>query len=572
MTASLKISAGNFTDKGKKGSNQDCQGFRVAEGSLLQTKGAVAAIADGVSSSEYGGEAAVACVRGLISDYFSTPESWSIKKSDQKIFTSLNGWPYRRGDTGVMIHRSRVSTLSAVIFKSTTAHVFHVGDSRICMLRQGNLEQLTVDHRNWVSVEKNYLSRAMGIDIQLQIDYSRFAMEPGDIFLLTTDGVHDYISEKELISTVLSSPNDLNKAAALVVRKAMEHDSPDNLSCQILRIEQLPSQDADEVYKQLTELPFPPELSEGMILDGYRVIRELHASSRSQLYLALDTDTGLNVALKTPSANFVDDPSYIERFTMEEWVGRRIENSHVLKLYEPTRRRRFLYHIAEYLPGQTLRQWMHDNPAPELEEVRAIVEQISNGLQAFHRQDMLHQDLKPENIMVDKSGTWKIVDFGSTKVAGIEEIDTPVYRSDLLGTKNYTAPEYLTGKAITSGSDIFSLGVITYEMLTGHLPYGEMPSNWKRKHWDQLQYIPARNYLESIPQWFDGMLKKAVTPEPLTRYQELSEFIYDLRNPNNALVCKDQRPLLERNPTVFWQGLSAVLLVINLLLIFFLVR
>ena len=566
--SNLQISIGNFSDRGIKPSNQDNQGIRIGEGPLLHTKGIAAAIADGVSSSEHGAEASYACVLGFLEDYFSTPETWSVKKSVQQVCTALNGWLYRQGDAAGAIHRGRVSTLSAVVFKSTTAHIFHIGDSRIYRIREGRLEQLTVDHRTWISTEKNYLSRAMGVDTHLQIDYRREVLEIGDLFLLSTDGVHDYLSDKELITTVLSSKKDLTKAAELVARIALQHGSPDNVSCQIIRIDELPSQDADEVYKQLTELPFPPDLHEGLILDGYKIVRELHASPRSQLYLAIDADTGLQVALKTPSVNYEDDPAYIERFTMEEWVGRRIDNPHVLKVYEPTRRRRFLYHVAEYLPGPTLRQWMHDNHQPELEEVRAIVEQIAHGLQAFHRQEMLHQDLKPENIIIGNRGALKIVDFGSVKVAGIAEIDTPVYRSNLLGTKNYSAPENLADRAGSNASDIYSLGVITYEMLTvGHLPYGEIPSNKNQIDFSKLSYIPSRDFNDNIPDWLDGMLKKSVSPDPTNRYHELSEFLYDLRNPNSALIFKDRRPLIERHPVKFWQSLSGLFAVVIVVLL-----
>ncbi len=559
--SSLAISCGSFTDRGAKAANQDHLGFRAPQGAFLTTKGMAAAIADGVSSSERGGDAAIACVSGFLSDYFSTPESWSVKKSAQQILNALNSWLYRQG-LGAGDRQNPISTLSAVICKSTTAHIFHVGDSRIYRLRGESLEQLTVDHRIWTSANKNYLSRAMGSDIQLQIDYARHNLEAGDYLIMTTDGVHDFVQAGDYQELLSASGQNLDKAAELLVRRAAANNSPDNLSCQILRIDSLPSQQADEVFQQLTELPFPPELQEDMILDGFRILRELYASKRSQLYLAIDTDSNEEVVIKTPSANYVDDVSYIERFTLEEWVGRRLDNPHVLKVFEPSRRRRFLYHIAEYLPGQTLRQWMHDNPGPTLEEVRLIIEQIAAGLQAFHRQEMLHQDLKPENIMVSETGTWKIVDFGSTKVAGIAEIDSPVYRPDMLGTKNYTAPEYITGATVGNAADIFSLGVIAYEMLTGQVPYGPLPSSWNAKTWQATCYIPAKDCNGAIPQWFDGMLRKAVHPDPSNRYHELSEFLYDLRNPNQALAFKDNRPLLERDPLTFWRGTSAVLAVL----------
>jgi len=564
----LQISIGSFSDKGVKAANQDSLGVRLGEGSLLKTKGIAAAIADGVSSSEHGAEASYACVLSFLVDYFSTPESWSVKKSVEQVCTALNGWLYRQGGIHTNAYRGRVSTLSALVFKSTTAHLFHIGDSRIYRLRQGVMEQLTVDHRIWISAEKNYLSRAMGVDTHLQIDYQRHSIESDDVYLMSTDGIHDYLSESHMLSIILDCKKDLNKAAELLARSALGNGSSDNVSCQILRIDELPVQQADEVFSQLTELPFPPDLYESNILDGYKIVRELHASNRSQVYLAIDQDTGLKVALKTPSVNYNDDPSYIERFTMEEWVGRRIENPHVLKVYEPTRRRRFLYHVAEYLPGLTLRQWVHDNPKPQLEAVRGIVEQIAQGLQAFHRQEMLHQDIKPENLVIDEQGHLKIVDFGSVKVAGIAEIDSPVYRSNLLGTKNYSSPENLADNPGSNASDIFSLGVICYELLSGgNLPYGELPDSKSKIDYSKLGYIPCRDHNPSIPPWLDGMLRKSVHPDPSKRYHELSEFLYDLRNPNSKLATDDHRPLLERNPLRFWQGLSATLALLVLVLL-----
>jgi len=569
----LEVRIGQYSDKGSKATNQDFYGAMLPQQPLLDTKGIAIAIADGISSSEHGHVASESCVTGLLEDYFCTPETWSVKKSVEQVLTALNTWLYSQGRHELNHHRGLVTTLSAMVLKSATAHLIHVGDSRIYHLRQGYLKQLTVDHRTWVSKDKNYLTRAMGADTRLQIDYSKQALETGDLFILTTDGAHEYLSSEELLGIVRDNRNNLNKAAELVVRQAQTNQSPDNVTCQLVEVIALPSQKPDDVYNQLTELPFPPELGEGMLIDGYRIIRELHVSSRSQLYLALDTGTGLNVCLKTPSINYQDDPAYIERFIREEWIGRRVNNLHVMKIYEPARRRRFHYHIAEYIEGTTLRQWLLDHPRPLLEEVRRLVEQIAQGLQAFHRLEMLHQDLKPENILIDKSGTVKLVDFGSAKVAGIAEIATPVIQSNLLGTRDYTAPEYAGDRPGSNRSDIYSLGVIAYELLTGELPYGEMPTQW----WSErlkanLKYTPVSDYNNAAPAWLDGAVKKAVHLDPDKRYAELSEFLYDLRHPNPGLNSADPRPLLERNPGRFWQGVSVILFGIIIFLLVLLAR
>src|SRR6185436_11397973 len=178
------------------------------------------------------------------------------------------------------------------------------------------------------------------------------------------------------------------------------------------------------------------------------------------------------VALKMPAIDLQSDAELLERFMLEEWIARRLNSPHVLKPYPRTRERRFLYVAMEYVEGQTLAQWMIDNPQPHLETVRGIVEQVARGLQAFHRMEMLHQDLRPQNIMIDRTGTAKIIDFGSVSVAGIEEQARAAEPSRILGTLQYTAPEYFVGDAGSERADLYSLGVITYQMLSGRLPYG----------------------------------------------------------------------------------------------------
>jgi serine/threonine protein kinase len=330
------------------------------------------------------------------------------------------------------------------------------------------------------------------------------------------------------------------------------------LTVQVVRIDELPDREASDILGQAEDLPCPPLLDARMDFDGYRIEREIHASSRSHIYLATDTSDGRSVALKTPSIDLRGNPAYLRRFRMEEWVARRIDSPHVLRPRTRARRRTYLYVATEYIEGQTLTQWMIDNPKPSLETVRGIVEQIGKGLQAFHRTEMLHQDLRPDNIMIDKTGTAKIIDFGSTRISGIAD-DPPYSVNEILGTPQYTAPEYFLGEGGTSGSDIFSLGVIAYQMLTGHLPYGaDIAKARTRAQQRKLRYRSALDENRDIPAWIDGTLRKAVALDPNRRYGELSEFIFDLQHPNKKLETA-RWPLMQRDPLLFWKACSAVL-------------
>lgn len=571
MSSQLRISVGQHSDKGRKETNQDFHGVYIPQEPLLTSKGIAIALADGISSSELSHIASETAVKSFLEDYFCTSEAWSVKKSAEQVLNATNSWLHtqtRQSQHRYDQDKGYVCTLSAVVLKSTTAHILHVGDSRVYLLRGKTLEQLTKDHRHWISQAQSHLSRALGISPELEIDYHALSVDKGDIFLLVTDGIHEYVAPDLLIDLIHANEHDLDKAAKEIVDKAYTQGSTDNLTAQVVRVDELPSQDANAVYQQLTELPFPPVLEARMMFDGYQIIREVHASSRSHVYLAFDNETNTQIIIKTPSIDLRADPVYLERFLMEEWIARRINSAYVLKPCLQTRKRNYLYIVTEFIEGQTLTQWMIDNPKPNLEIVRRIVEQIAKGLLAFHRMEMLHQDLRPENIMIDSTGTVKVIDFGSTRVAGIMEITTPIGRNDLLGTAQYTAPEYFLGESGTPRSDMFSLGVITYQMLTGNLPYGTQVAKSRTKtSQSRLTYRTLLDDEREIPVWIDDVIRKAVHPNPYKRYEELSEYLYDLRHPNKAFLNKTLPPLLERNPVLFWKSVSYVLTIIIAILL-----
>jgi len=571
MSTNLKITVGQHSDKGLKEINQDFHGVYVPKEPHLTTKGVAIALADGISSSDVSHIASEATVVGFLEDYFCTPEAWSVKKSAHQVLMATNTWLHSQSQRSHYSYdkdRGYVCTLSAMVIKSTTAHIFHIGDARIYRYHEHALEQLTEDHRMWVSPGKSYLSHAMGVYPQLELDYMNFPVEKGDIFIFATDGVYEYAHPQFIIKAIKQHRFNLDLAAKVVVREALEQGSKDNLTIQIVRIDELPLQDVDQLQQLLTDLPFPPVLEEGQIFDGYKLIRNIHTTHRSHVFLAEDTSNNKKVILKTPSIELRGDMPHLERFMMEEWIAKRINSPNVLKAHVQGWKRKFVYNVTEYIEGQTLTQWMIDHPKPDLQIVRDIVAQIAKGLRAFHRMEMLHQDLRPDNIMIDTDGTVKIIDFGSTMVAGIMEIDSPLERQHLLGTFQYTAPEYLLGEIGTPRSDQFSLGVIAYQMVTGKLPYGAEVAKTKTKaQQNKLKYDSIYYQQREIPAWVDEAIRKAVDPDPLKRYEEISEFVFDLHQPNKAFLNKTRPPLIERDPLLFWKGLSFILTVIIVFLL-----
>jgi serine/threonine protein phosphatase PrpC len=563
MANRLEVSIGQHSAKGRKDINQDFHGALVPEPPALVMKGIAIALADGISSSAVSHIAAETAVKSFLTDYYCTSDAWPVKTAAQRVIAATNAWLHaqtKRGPGLYDLDKGYICTLSAMVLKSRTAHLFHIGDSRIFRIAGNGLEQLTEDHKLILSPQESYLARALGTKPHVEIEYRAVPVEPGDVFILATDGVYEHVNARFMTRTIEERAGDLNLAAQGIAEEAYKRGSEDNLTVQIVRVDGLPYGEADDFLSRPADLQPPPLLEARMEFDGYRIVREIHATSRSHIYLAEDMADGAAVAIKVPSIDLRGDPAYLKRFMMEEWIARRLNSAHVIKPHPQTRKRNYLYAVTEYVEGQTFAQWMIDNPAPSLETIREIVAQIAKGLRAFHRKEMVHQDLTPGNIMIDRNGTAKIIDFGSTKVAGVIEAGPAPVADEILGTVQYTAPEYFAGGTGTPCSDLFSLGVIAYQLLTGKLPYGaEVAKTRTQSQQRRLRYTSARYYNPSVPDWIDGALKKAVHPDPGKRYQALSEFEYDLRHPNSDFMPRNHIPLLERDPLLFWKVLSLIL-------------
>ena len=199
MSRELKISVGQHSDKGRKETNQDFHGVLVPEEPLLGLKGIAIVLADGISSSTVSRIAAESAVKGFLTDYYCTSEAWSVKTSAQRVLAATNSWLHaqtRRSQHAYDKDKGYVCTLSAMVIKSTTAHIFHVGDSRIYRVSGNALEQLTNDHRVIISSQQSYLGRALGVNPQIEIDYQSHQVEKGDVFVLATDGVYEHVSAR----------------------------------------------------------------------------------------------------------------------------------------------------------------------------------------------------------------------------------------------------------------------------------------------------------------------------------------------------------------------------------------
>jgi protein phosphatase len=574
----LTVCLGGYSTAGNREVNQDA--FAVKDPYLeseKKIKGIVACVADGVSCSNKGQQASHTSVTQFITDYYSTHYSWNVKQSASKILNSLNSWLYQHNQDDVK-HNGLITTFSSVVIKSNTAHLLHVGDCRIYRYRNDKLKQFSRDHSRDTYNNNTVLTRALGMDCYLDIDYQTVSLEVGDLFILCSDGVHDYLDDQRLQSHLKQlsenvTTQEFEQLAKIVCDDALTNGSDDNISCLLIKVTSLPDADLNELFSHLSNLIIPPALQVNNEIDCFKIDKILHEGARSHVYLATDKSNQNKVVLKMPSLNFEDDEQYLLGFYKEQWVGQTIRHKHVMSIANNIKGSAFLYHICEYVEGISLRKWMQENPLPSLQVAVDIISKIVSAVRVLQRAGMVHRDLKPENIMISAEHEITLIDFGTVRVNGFEEIVKEQEEAPL-GAVDYIAPEYLNDGQSSSLSDLFSIGVIAYELLCGHLPYpdNQAQSLDRARHYTWV-YQPIKNHRRGLSNSLDNVLQSAVSPSPEGRYNSMSEFVKELSTIKETKAVKEvAKSLLERDPVKFWQWLAIIFVGISAVELFALIN
>lgn len=570
-TPKLKVCIGGYSTAGKRSVNQDAFAVKDPYSPLEKsTKGIVACVADGVSCSNKGQQASHTSVTQFISDYYSTNKNWDVKESASKVLNSLNSWLYQHNQDDLR-HNGLITTFSSLIIKSNTAHLLHIGDSRIYRFRAQKLKQLSHDHSRAVYKQNPVLTRALGMDCHIDIDYQAIPLQVEDLFMLCSDGVHDYLDNNTLSGYLSTLSQDANtkafeQLAQTICDDALAQGSSDNISCLLIKISTLPKADLSELFAHLNSLIIPPALQVGNEIDCFRIDKILHQGVRSHVYLATDKSSNKSVVLKMPSLNFEEDLNYLLGFYKEQWVGQSITHPAIMSIAANIKNSVFLYHICELVEGISLREWMQRNPIIEQQQAYDIVTKVVNAVRVLQRAGMVHRDLKPENIMISDQGEVKLIDFGTVKVNGFEEIEKE-QQEEPLGAVDYIAPEYLNEGQSSSLSDLFSIAVIAYELLAGHLPYpGNQGQSLDRARQYSWIYQPIKTYRPELSNRLDNVLQKALDPDPLKRYSSMSEFVAELSHvQKKQQLTEPKKTLLERDPIKFWQWLAFIFIGVSAL-------
>lgn len=556
----LKLDIGHYSESGPREANEDRFGIVTPSGADLACKGVLLAVADGVSGSLGGQEAAQYTVRGLMADYYATPDTWPVSRSLNQVLMAVNQWVASQARKRAEL-AGMACTLTALVLRGSRYHLAHAGDTRAYRLRGDSLEQLSIDHV-WDRPDlRHVLTRAVGLEDHLVLDHAEGDMAVDDLFLVMTDGIWSVLDNEKIHSLCLLH-QDCQLLAKALVQEALRAGGRDNATAVVARIREIPPASLEDLHGETKILPSAPALKPGQILDDFLIKSILHKGNMARLYLAQDLHRERTVVLKTPNPLRRDDPALHEGFLHEEWLGKRLLSEHVVEVLPiPPGRRSALYYVMSHHPGHTLAERLSKGQHFTVSQVVDIGRQLLKGLGALHRLDILHRDIKPDNLLLNGDGKLRILDLGAAaSVRPHEQRGNP-------GTPSFMAPERFSGKAASPQSDIYAVGVTLYHLLIRRYPYGEIEPF---QHPPFREPVPASRYRPDIPDWLDDTLRKACARQAAHRFETVEEFLLYLERGNAQPARLPSTPYLERDPVAFWRGLSLVLILIILLLLYLL--
>jgi serine/threonine protein phosphatase PrpC len=560
----LEVSLGHATQAGRRSTNEDFVGMVTPEEPERGTRGLIAAIADGVSGSEGGREAAEYAVRGLLADYYATPDTWPVTQSLDRVIQALNGWVQKQGSVRPELS-GMATTLTALVLRGRSYYFSHVGDTRLYLLRAGVLARLTTDHV-WDRPEMQHvLTRAIGLDSRLAIDHGMGQLERGDVFLLACDGVWSSLTEYDIATCLTEAAQqrvDANHAAHALVNAALAAGSGDNCSALVLRLDALPEEDLNGALQLSQQLPVPPRLKPGQILDGHVVEALIHASATTLLYRVLDPKSQRQLVLKTLHPDRANDAQERAAFAQEEWLARRV----VARFFPQViaaEQKNYLYYLTTWHEGQTVQQKLDAGGHFTVPEAIAHGARLARAVGALHRRSILHRDIKPANVHLGADGELRLLDLGVAQ-SGLDE--APGLRASQAGTPSFLAPEQFSHAPPSRQTDMYATGVTLYYMLTRHYPYGEIEP-FQRPRFGEP--VPPTRYRPDLPLWLENVLLKAVARDPANRFETAEELLLALeRGATRPLAAPAPAPLATRYPGMIWQAIAIISLVINLLLLY----
>ena len=554
---SLQLSFAQASATGPRAENQDALRLVTPAPELAASKGYLFALADGVSQCADGGLAARASLQALALDYYATPATWGVAQALDRLLLAQNRWLRAQGNGQPLL-----TTLSALVLRGRRFTLAHVGDCRVYRWHAGQLQCLSEDHVWDQPGMQHVLKRALGLDQHLLVDYLEGELQPGECYLLVSDGVWASLGDQH-IQAVLREQPDLQLAVDTLVASAHLNGSQDNASAMLVQVEQPGTANLGDTLAQLQHWPVPEPLRAGQSIDGWQV-EQLRAHSRQSLLYRVRDGQGQAWLLKTLPPERRQEPGAAQGLLLEEWFMRRVAGRHFPELHACSQRQQLYYVMREY-PGQSLAALLAENGPLPLAQWLELARQLLQAVGVLHRRNLLHRDIKPDNLHLGCDGQLRLLDFGLAYCPGLCE--DPQHA--LPGTPSYIAPEAFDGQPPSPRQDLYAAGVTLYHLLTGHYPYGEVEV-FQRPRFGQ-PVNPAR-YRPDLPEWLQHNLQQAVAADPAQRFETAEHWLLLLERGDRQELPGRPRPLLEREPLKVWRTLAVLSLLINLILLLTLLK
>lgn len=561
---SLKFEIGQSSLTGPRARNEDYVGVVTPANTQLSIKGAMLAVADGVSGNAGGGEASEMTMRTVTSDYYATPDTWEPLTSLDKVLTAANRWLIAQANA----NRDMVgmaTTLSLLVLRGQRYYSAHVGDTRIYLLRDGKLKQLTTDHV-WDRPEmRHVLKRAVGLDRHLEVDYAEGTLQVGDVFALMSDGVWDVLGEQN-IHKAMALYDSPQMICDHLTKLAIEKGSTDNSTAVAARITQLGEESLSELLADGKHLVVPNKLQVGETIDDFEVTEVLYESRASLLYKVRHLNSRQLFVLKTLQPLLANDVDSCNGLLNEEWLAKRVVSQYVPQVFPVAAEKRSkLYYVMSWHEGSTLQQRLDSGHHFTVAGVAKVGIDLLRGIAALHRLNIVHRDIKPDNIHQATDQRLRILDLGvalSSMIVATEMTQNP-------GTPSFMAPELFDGTPATVQSDIYAAGVTLYYLLTRKYPHGEIEPFQRPKFGEP---IPPTRYRPDIPYWLENIILKALARDLKLRFETAEEMLLALEHGElKPILAPARTPLIARARLVKWQWIAIFSFVINLLLIYLLI-
>jgi serine/threonine protein phosphatase PrpC len=566
--------------------NEDSLGFRAPEEEEeWRRRGAVCILCDGVGGQGDGDKASQLAVKTALEAYADAAPGTPPSALLRQMFNTANLAVYDAAMQNRHAKTRMATTMSVSLLRHHEAHIGHVGDCRVYHIHGREITRVTTDHSytgmqmklGLISAQEAansdlrcVLTRSMGKDPMVQVDFYTIQINPGDFILQCCDGVYTSMSEQEILEIVNRRPEQAcNELIALCERRG----SDDNLSVQLIQIrnvERVTYYRGLPLYEKVSDPTMGQDLQIDQILDGrYQIIDQISKSGMASIYRAIDTKTGNAVALKVPYMQFESDPGFYTRFQREEQIGQKLRHPHIIRIESPEDLEKSRpYIVMEFLQGQTLGQVMKSvKPMPESDALK-IASRICDALQYLHENEVIHRDLKPDNIMICDDGSIRIMDFGIAKVEGARRLTFGKFQP-AMGTPDYMSPEQVRGARGDARTDIYSMGAILYEMTTGYPPFeGANPLVIMNSRLTGDPVAPrVRN--PNLSAAAEEIILHAMARKPDNRYQSAAEMRKDLDYPGEVQITGRAERLEPVKPMqVGLRRYWVVFLVIGLTLLF----